>query len=230
MTYIVAGKLSSCTCLMADCIVNRTGDTPIFTDKIRKLTSSDDTFFSVTGNCLIPESVEILDMWLFSLGRPNDFISGNNSITDLVKLISWRFDKYHRTDGAKLDNNRIFFINRDSVIYYNLFYNENNLLTSNLAKTVLQNKKQITNMSPHPISFDLISTSNPLRYCKSVIDDLAKSENKDLKDRFSYIQLNSDSDDIIISPFKKISDIVAAYEGADYNLLDDISLSWDEIK
>lgn len=137
MTYIIAGKLNGSTFMMADCIVtnSQTSDT-CFTQKLVKLDSSESTFFSFTGIQFIDICLKYFDAWLFDQNKTNDFTTGDHSIEQFQVAIKMFLKTFPERDTLKLGSNRLFFIDKENVIYYDFVFDEDNNL-KNIDKNII---------------------------------------------------------------------------------------------
>lgn len=110
MTYIIAGKLQNNIFIMADCIVkNVETKRETITNKIIKLYSSTDTFYTFTGVQFIDNCVKIYDYWMYKNKQKNDFIDSSDSINNLQAVIKRMIETFSEQKRMTLGLNRLFF-------------------------------------------------------------------------------------------------------------------------
>jgi hypothetical protein len=229
MTYIVAGKTKDNTFLMADCIVtNSIMKINTIRDKVIKLDSSEnETYFTLCGNPFIENCIRTLDLWFNLTNRTNDFINGETSFNSLVEIIGKTLNSY-KGEPFYLKENRLFFIDKNDVVYYDLKFSNSNILIKKPEKNIL--------FDNYDIDSNLLSQSEPFYlnndtieiYCQKCLEHSLKLSKKDyeFKNRFTFI--NFFNNDIIYKyPYKRISDIIADFNEIEYSKIDDEDFIWN---
>jgi hypothetical protein len=229
MTYIVAGKLKNSSFLVADCIVNNAETSQkTFIDKVSKLDSSENLFYSLTGIQFIDNAVRSYDWWLHIKNRNNDFIKGMNSFNELLLVIQRMVDSFSDKESLRLGINRLFFIDKNGVVYYNLNFNDKNKLEQDSGKKhVVEMNHFITSAIDYPQTelkekedFDL------KKFYSDALSFISKGK-VDFKDRLTFVQIFVNGDTTINRPFKRFSDMIAMYNEIDFDKIDDANFIWD---
>jgi len=155
MTQIIAGKLEGFTFMMSDCISN--GETKrTIVDKVMELSSSENVYFSLTGSVFIFKCVNEYDYWLSVNGQVNDFIDGENSINKLLEVIDimYKYEVEILNNRIKFRQNRLFFINNENVIYYDIYFvmkNETDIESMSYTKNILEINQFVDSMLNSPV-------------------------------------------------------------------------------
>jgi len=223
MTYIIAGRFKGSSFMMSDCIVtNREKRT--FINKTAELESSSNTYYSLTGVQFIDNCVKCYDGWLVDHNKTNDFIDGMNSIHDLILVIDKMCDSYPDKDQLNLGENRLFFINKDAVVYYDLKYNNIKILEGYPVKKEVQMNFYIDSSIRFPASELSLEITSIENYCREHIHKLSKGI--DFKDRFSFTEILENGKISIKHPYKYFSDIISIYNDIDYDKIDNDDFKW----
>lgn len=205
MTYIVGGKLNNVPFLMVDCIASG-GNKTSFNNKLNKLESSENTFFTLTGNRELAHVIQILDSWLSINDLENDFMTGHNSMNSAIEIF-YKYSDFQeclKNINFQPSENRVFFINKDNLVYFDIKVHNSKLSIFN--KVVLDNFSKINSiMFNDPVSIDNI-TNSLYDYCKNEILSLSIIGNA-FKDRFSFITFKEEKP-IVKYPYKDQFDII----------------------
>jgi hypothetical protein len=229
MTYIVTGKLKNCCFLMADCIsTNKKENKQSYRDKLYKLTSSENEYFSFTGTVLVSHALQILDTRLKQLNLSHDFFIGSDSIKLLLDVIQKFLDVHPDKKNVNLGDNRLFFVNKNQVVYHDIKYNNLNEIIEYSGPIELKENMlvdSVLNFPPEQIEFR--KNEEVEDFCTRHITEISKQYKIDFKRRFSFILLNHNGEIIEKRPYKHFSDMIAEYYDLDYNIIDDKSFQWD---
>lgn len=225
MTYIVAGKTKNSTFLMADCISTNEDNNYTLTDKLVKLDSScEETYFSMCGNPFILNCILTINLWFKVSNRTNDFIYGEESIKIFVEVIKKMLESYHG-NPFQLGKNRLFFIDKNNIAYYDFIFNQQNQLDLSPQKIIIPENNDIdadvlTPSKPAPIELKKDETIES--YCIKCLDFALKRSKKEysFKDRYSFVHFHKGEIEIKY-PYKRISDIIAYYNEVNYSEIDD---------
>jgi hypothetical protein len=231
MTHIVAGKLADRTFMMADCISTEHGTRKRkFVEKLCKLESSEDTFFSMAGNVFIDNCVHTLDVWytVNNIKKSNDFCTGEVSFNDLKNLIE-RSLWYVNNGDVSLGENRLFFIDKSNVVYYNLYFDDatNAIIRSdrkelNAGEYISSN---FTNLDP--LNHEDFSRGDLINHCKDYLVTFMGKDRINFLDRFSFVSGYMGDTCEFQRPFKAISDLIAYGSEIKYDLLDHPNFIWN---
>lgn len=226
MTYIIAGKKQNSTFMMADTIVTNSEATKkTIINKIIKLESSESTYYTFTGVQFIDNCVRTYDFWLKNTKRENDFISGKNSIKELQLVIKKMVETFPGREQMSLYINRLFFINMNNVVYYNLEFDDNNELIKDSEKNIL-NTDEFIDSSVQTGTKKGIPEMDVRDFCKNHLENLSQ-KNIDFKDRFSFVEFFDKGTETFDEPFKKFSDLIALYNQIDFSEIDNPSFTWN---
>ncbi len=226
MTYIIAGKKQNSTFMMADTIVtNVETKQKTIVNKMIKLESSKSTYYTFTGVQFIDNCVRTYDFWLSNTKRESDFISGVNSIKELQSVIKRMIDTFSGREQMTLEINRLFFINKNNVIYYDLAFDSNNELLKDAEKNILNDNEFIDSSVLTGIK-EGIPEMDIQDFCKNYLAYLSK-KNVDFKDRYSFVELFADGKETFNEPFKNFSDLIALYNNVDFSELDNPDFTWN---
>jgi hypothetical protein len=214
MTYIIAGIQNNIPFLMVDCISLNKEKKKSFSNKLIKLESSKNTYFTLTGNQLLSDAIRLYDNWLFSNNKINDFITGSDSIDSAIdfflnKVIKKCSDK----EKVKIcKDNKIFFINSQNIVYFDLNFSNYKLIRK--YKYLVNNSFTIDSfISSHQKSINN-EIINIFDYCKNEI--IQMSGNINFKDRFSFITFKDDIPDYRL-PYKNLEDTLIEYYDLSFN-------------
>lgn len=224
MTFIVAGKLRNKTFLMADCVV--TGpDGKTFTDKVRKAESVANTFFTLAGGAFLDGCLWAFDMRLAQAGRALNIYD--------ISLLRKVIDGYLATDkdAAKIhfERNRIFFITKDAVVYHDIEYDKNKMAVASITTHQLGNDTFIDSAVDLQMrNLTLPADAQPKTFCRDRIDELNRLTRKiDLKDRFTFLEMEDGKELIYQMPYKRMSDFICYLNGIDIEKIDTPEFQWD---
>lgn len=220
MTFMIAGKMHSQTFLMADCKVKLVGGKPpIFSDKVLRLESSENTYCSLAGTQFMYDCIQSYDTWLTSQDQDNDFLTGDRSIYELLAAIQRFRDKYPFEDPLLLKKNRLFFITYESVVYYDLFYNEMNELEFQPERCPLEIDSYVdSNLAYDKSKIDM----NELAvrdYCFDHLSNMPYSSFSK-NNRYTFLLFYNNRNLTLERPYKNFSDIIISYYKFPYNCLD----------
>lgn len=223
MTYIIAGKSKNKTFLMADCLVRTIDNDITLGDKVIKLESSlNETYFTSTGTEIFAHSIGMLDEWYIANEEKNDFISGDKSINKLIEFINCLASINNSLSKPVIENfylgdNRLFFINKNTVVYYDLYYNGNNELINNEFSKYSLGENQIINSlfwkgcSNDPKNEKLEQYDNEFeRYCNKAIPNMKDAEKYDFQNKFTFVQFDEEGC-LVKRPLKDFKDYIIAY-------------------
>ncbi len=237
MTYIVAGQIADSKFLMADCIAtNQTNGgeaTHYFAEKVKKLLSDPNIFFTLAGKSYVAQLIENYDYWLYSQGTQLNFLEESN-IKSLVKFLE--FANERNPEGKqKLGDNRLFFLSKDGVYHCELNYGNGNILHDEVRVVQVPNMHSVDSslinfgvwsnanrISPNDTQTDEDSLRN---YCIQQLNKLASFDSDRGRlfikvNRFQFILINSSGNAIINPAFKHASDMVAAFFALPYRQID----------
>lgn len=259
MTQIIAGKFKGSTFVMADCIVksaikkrgiNRLVDflppkiirwkyLPFkfkmekpethFTSKIRKLESSESTYFTFTGIGFILNCVSTLDEWYASkqIKVDNDFYLGNESLEQLIRIINRTILSYPN-NNLQLGRNRLFFINNSNAVYYDLFFDRNNKLYNSPSPTIVEEDCFIDSIIGFQTDSIILQGGMDIyEFCKNHLTMTINKNGIDYRNRFSFVKLDHKQPHQILSPYAAISDIIALYNEYPFDSIDDNDFFWN---
>jgi len=227
MTYILSGKLKNSNYLIIDCIsANSVTNEKTFINKLSRLESSNSTYFTLTGSPFLDNCVRSYDEWLLQNNNVNDFVDGYNSFNNLIKVIEKNVATYNGKHKLSLGSNRLFFLNSENVVYYDLDYNDGNKLKNIYDKTelnefdfidsILFSKKQNLKLDENVDVFEI---------GKSYLDKMSKGIK--FKDRYSFVQIFKNGKVDLRKPFKYYSDYLAMLNEIDYDEIDNDNFIWD---
>ena len=230
MTYIIAGKLKDRTFMMVDAIItNEKTRKKTFRNKLVKLDSSYETYYSMSGIAFIDNCIRVYDDWLSQNNKENDFITGEESIKRLIKII----DKMLASCPVKvkLNSNKIFFINKESVVYYKLIFDKNNKLLGTPKRYKLSTGQCINSIIDAPIEKCNFNLENIEMSCEDYLNKMPSkqipSKEVDFKERFSFIELAPDKSPIRNYPNKRFSDFIAECNEIDFDSIDNNNFKWN---
>ena len=207
--------------MMADSISS--GEKKLFAEKIRILQSSADTYYSLSGSEFFLSCVGIFDEWLYIKDQKNDFIEGNTSFEMLKEVFVKMLVTLNEENTPTLINSRLFFIERGTVVYYNLIVNNNKVVQT---EKVVVNENYFTDSciqdSPEHFEWNFGEIEEK---CRAYLARLGKG--LDTKERIGFIQLNNDGTKKYQRPFKYMSDIIAYYYGLSFDRIDNDDFKWD---
>lgn len=259
MTEIIAGKLDESTFMMADCISqsipNKKGlyqlldDLPLnisqweylsskykrnkfqanFTNKINKLESSENTYFTSTGKGFLLNCILTLDAWYASrpLKVQNDFCQGEESLGQLIQVI-YRSLESCPIHNLQLGQNRLVFINSSAVVYYDFVFDNKNRLYNKPSREKLESGYFVDSIISFPPEQIIMSDFKDIyEFCKYHLDKTINGDGIDFKNRFAFVKLKAGEQPFILSPYMAISDIIAFYNQYPFNSIDDIDFFWN---
>jgi len=217
MTYIVGGKFNQKTFLMVDSIVSDKNGKIInktFTIKLKKLDSSKDTYFCLTGPEFFSNSLQILDTFFLYTNIKSDFINNNHDIEKLKETI--------QKIGVARKNNELkkgmfFFIDKEDVFCVDIELDSLNNVNLRATPFKIDNGKFFISPNINGVEkIDSITTSL-YDFCKEKIELL--DPNEDFKDKFSFIEYDG-KDLKVKQPIHHFSDIYAMVFGIPYSEID----------
>lgn len=218
MTYIVGGKYKNKPFLMVDSIASEDKDgttSKTFTVKLKKLESSIDTYFCLTGPQFFSMSLQMLDVYLLYKDTKSDFINNPKDIEKLKKAI--------QKIGLSRKNNKtetgvFFFINKEEV--YCVFIE---LDAQNVAKVMPSSFKiPDEHFYIEPDMWGGYQKMDDIEiglkeFCENAIINIAPKE--DFKNRFSYIEFNG-NDLKVEQSIQHFSDVLAMVFNTPYADID----------
>jgi hypothetical protein len=222
MTYIVGEKRSNKPFLMVDSIASeKKGEiiSKTFTVKLKKLESSKDTYFCLTGPELFSNSLEILDAFFLYKNINSDFINNNNDIEKLKETIQ---KIGLARENKELKTGLFFFINKNDVFCVDIELNALNDVYSRKTPFKIGDGKFF--ISPNTYGIEKIddTTSSLYEFCKKAIEHIAPHEN--FKGKFSFIEFDG-TDLKVEQPIHHFSDIYAMVFNTPYSEID--NNKWD---
>ena len=226
MTYIVAGKLNNEPFLMVDSIVsNSENENKEFKIKLRKLDSVSNTYFCITGHSLLSAVIEEYNYWL-SINNGVFYINSSDTIDEILKLfLHFNNNTLESYQIKKIyTNQRIFFINNESVIVYEIKYYDGvfthkkiELLDNETIDSTISNPKKTIKFKTELSIYD-----NCVKYLDSlVVNHIWSNPSIEVKfdNRFSFIHFQNKEIKDIKYPLKNINELIYDYYPLDYNKL-----------
>tara|TARA_R110002126_G_scaffold291083_1_gene450366 strand:- start:2418 stop:3095 length:678 start_codon:yes stop_codon:yes gene_type:complete len=223
MTYIVGGKFNQKTFLMVDSIVSDKNGEIIdktFKIKLKKLDSSKDTYFCLTGPEFFSTSLQMLDEFFLHTNIKSDFINNNHDIEKLKETIQ-KIGLARKNN--KLKKGMFFFINKNDVFCVDIELDSLNNVNLRMTPFKIDNGKFFIspNLGGGVEKIDTITTSL-YNFCKERIELL--DPNEDFKDKFSFIEYDG-KDLKVKQPIYHFSDIYAMVFETPYSEID--NNKWD---
>ena len=223
MTHIVAGKLIDKVFLMSDCISTNNGHS--FTNKLYKLESESDTYFAMSGNNFIFQWILALDLWLAQNRNPisNDFCSGTNDFNLFMSLLPHCIDNHPKKEEFEYRDNRLFFIDRQNVKFYNIVTDENTFLKSGQSGSLNINEFVDSlwgRREPKPLPLN--DEPDLFESCLRYINNTSAENLLDFKGRFSYIVLDATGVVDNRPPFHSFSDVYSFYSSFPFERIDEL--------
>ena len=225
MTYIVAGKLNDNTFLMVDCVETKENDEYSFCNKLTRLKSTEiETYSTITGYDAFEYAIKIFDTKCFD----NNIIlniENEEHINEILEIYELLKINNSYTNGINIEKNFDFacliFINKDKVCQYYIKLNENGKMYIN--KNTLVGNNQLFEGLPMLIDINNKNLNNSgeiIEYCKNKIirfyKGQEKTENLDLKDKFSFIMFEGDKTTKLL-PYKNNQELLFSEIGCDYS-------------
>lgn len=231
MTQIVTGKLPKCTFMISDCIA-KNGSKKTFVDKIVKLSSSENVYFSLTGASFMMTCLSEYDYWLAINNKRNDFIEGENCIKEFIEVIKlmYKYEVSVYKNSICFGRQRLFFINNGNAIYYDLNFTSKNcyeILDVNYNKQILKENyfiNSIITSSHNKIDANIDSDVDSIKeFCFDAIKKIITNTDlqfSDFKNRFTFVLIPNEGAVIDEKPHKYFSDVIANHYGIEYDKID----------
>jgi hypothetical protein len=204
MTYILAGKNANTTFIQSDCIVKH-GDVSFFKNKLIKLQSIEDTYFTCCGSEYFSIAIQYLDLEkdftnakidINSSSFNDEFMDFYFSLTDAV---------FKSTDNI-INEGRLFFINNKDVFYFDIVIESRVFKKYKITKHQLENNEYITSyINNQKKGFE------DENY-QVLIDKWFGQFNEDFKNRFTSLYYENDKA-IIKSPYLYKEDFIFEFMG-----------------
>lgn len=237
MTYIIAGQLDNINFLMSDCIgkgeASNGKNIYLFVEKIKRLMSDSDTYFSMTGPGYLAQIVELYDYWLYSQGIKSNFLE-TEFLTKLMNFIGLA-TAHHPDKDIKLKANRFFFLSNNGVYFCNVNYDDNNVLKEFPLLHKVNNRHYIdsniaSQFNPMGTATSTLDKSNLREYCLRKLKHLASGDGESERlfpSRIQFIVLDKDGENITEPALKYSSDAVASFFSLPYQQLDSDEFKFD---
>lgn len=195
MTYITGGRFNNNPFLMIDSYCEDQNGNGIYSDKVEKITSSkEDLYFCQMGFTGVKWLVLIYNLILEFEQREINFFDKDEFISmmdDISKIVQ---ETGH--DTTNFDENVFFFISRNNIVKYELYFDSQNKKFHRISLTNVENNQCVTSNS---CLVNNVDNSDLETYCKSVI----KQEMHCNDDLIRYSFLISDGEKLTYQPSHK---------------------------
>jgi hypothetical protein len=227
MTYIVAGKINEKPFLAVDAksMDKSNGQEKYkYIEKLWRLKSVEkETYFSLSGQALIPDLISMYDIYLQRKGVLFDF-TNKYHIKKLIRFINYIMANY--LPNYEFELNVLYFISATDVCKYWLIPNKNKSNFKIIPKICEINNNQITNSNSN-YRHSIENGSDIKAFCKTNLLKISKKYDKDLRDRISYV-ISDGTNLEYTEPHKSYYDIVAMFFNLDFETLDKVEFKFEE--